>query len=77
MEQKMSDIDNDLSAAELPDELTTLKGRADLLGIAYHPSIGVEKLREKVKAALAGTPKDEADAAKKLLEEAGATVEIA
>jgi len=60
----MSDIDNDLSAAELPDELTTLKGRADLLGIAYHPSIGVEKLREKVKAALAGSPtKDEADAA--------------
>lgn len=30
------------------DELTTLKARADMLGITYHPSIGVEKLREKV-----------------------------
>lgn len=30
------------------DELTTLKSRADLLGIKYHPSIGVDKLRDKV-----------------------------
>lgn len=34
------------------DELTTLKARADLLGISYHPSIGVEKLREKLAAAM-------------------------
>lgn len=34
------------------DELTTLKARADLLGISYHPSIGLEKLRAKVDAAL-------------------------
>lgn len=33
------------------DELTTLKARADLLGISYHPSIGLEKLREKINAA--------------------------
>lgn len=33
------------------DELTVLKARADLLGIAYHPSIGLEKLREKINAA--------------------------
>jgi len=33
------------------DELTTLKARADLLGITYHPSIGLEKLREKINAA--------------------------
>lgn len=32
------------------DELTTLKSRADLLGISYHPSIGVDKLRNKVLA---------------------------
>jgi hypothetical protein len=32
------------------DELTTLKARADLLGISYHPSIGLEKLREKINA---------------------------
>jgi len=50
----MSDYDTD----DLPvqDELTTLKARADALGISYHPSIGVEKLREKVKAALTDTP---------------------
>ncbi len=32
------------------DELTVLKSRADLLGISYHPSIGVDKLRTKVLA---------------------------
>lgn len=34
------------------DELTSLKARADMMGIPYHPSIGVEKLREKVTAFL-------------------------
>ena len=38
-----------------PTELDTLKARADMLGIQYHPSIGVDKLREKVKAAQDGT----------------------
>lgn len=33
------------------DELSTLKAQADALGITYHPSIGVEKLREKLAAA--------------------------
>lgn len=36
------------------DELTTLKARADQLGIQYHPSIGVDKLKEKVNAKLTG-----------------------
>lgn len=36
----------------IPDEITSLKKRADLMGISYHPSIGVEKLREKIAAAL-------------------------
>ena len=34
------------------DELTLLKERATLIGISYHPSIGLDKLREKVTAAL-------------------------
>lgn len=34
------------------DELETLKTRADRMGIQYHPSIGAEKLREKIKVAL-------------------------
>ena len=36
------------------DELTTLKARADMLGVKYHPSISIEKLREKVNAAATG-----------------------
>lgn len=42
------------------DELSTLKSRADLLGVSYHPSIGVEKLREKLAMAMENTePKNE------------------
>lgn len=37
------------------DELTSLKKRAELLGISFHPSIGVDKLREKVNEKLAET----------------------
>lgn len=37
---------------QMPDELTALKARADLMGVSYHPSIGLEKLREKVNAAV-------------------------
>ena len=51
----MSDIDND-SDLPVQDELAALKARADMLGITYHPSIGLEKLREKVNAAVANTP---------------------
>lgn len=36
------------------DELTTLKARADVLGVTYHPSIGLDKLRAKVAAAMSG-----------------------
>ena len=41
-----------------PDELATLKSRADMLGVQYHPSIGLEKLREKVNGTLADKPLD-------------------
>lgn len=34
------------------DELTALKARADMLGIKYHPSIGLETLRDKVNAVI-------------------------
>lgn len=56
----MSDIDND-DVLVVPDELASLKARADLLGIKYHPSISLEKLREKVNASVT----DEAPEAKK------------
>ena len=53
----MSEIENE-DVLEVPNELQSLKARADLLGISYHPSIGVEKLREKVNAAV-DTPAEE------------------
>ncbi len=48
----MTDSENE-TTLDIPDELTTLKARADLLGVTYHPSIGVDKLREKLTATLA------------------------
>lgn len=37
-----------------PTELEVLKKRADQMGLTYHPSIGVDALREKVSAHLNG-----------------------
>lgn len=54
----MSDIDTDLPVT---DELSALKARADLMGVKYHPSISLEKLRDKVNAAV--TPTEDEDAA--------------
>ena len=45
-------MENQNEDIQMPDELTALKARADLLGISYHPSIGLEKLRDKVNAAM-------------------------
>jgi len=50
----MTDQTNEVeSEAVAPDELALLKARADMLGITYHPKIGVEKLREKIAENLA------------------------
>lgn len=46
-----SDFNDDLPQV---DELTALKARADQMGLTYHPSIGLDKLRAKVAAALEG-----------------------
>ena len=51
-----------------PDELTVLKARADRLGIQYHPSIKLEKLRDKIANSISGEA-DQADEE----EEAGET----
>ena len=48
--------------SEMPDELTSLKARADLMGITYHPSISAAKLREKVNASVADTAPKEVSA---------------
>lgn len=42
-------------------ELEVLKERADTMGLKYHPNIGVDALRERVNAAVAGTPAPQDD----------------
>ena len=73
-----------------PDELTVLKERATLMNVSFHPSIGLEKLREKVNAAMQDsgdepiaeneeqTPDAESEAAKRsrLLDDAMRLVRI-
>jgi len=44
---------------EINDELETLKARADLMGIKYHPAIGVDRLKIKINNALNGSPDSE------------------
>jgi hypothetical protein len=54
-----SDVDTELP---VQDELTSLKARADMLGLKYHPSISLEKLRAKVNDFVTSTgPVDDAD----------------
>jgi hypothetical protein len=48
--------DNDLPQVSAEDELAALKQRATMMGIQFHPSIGLDKLREKVNAAVTATP---------------------
>jgi hypothetical protein len=52
------------------DEMTLLKARATQMGIQFHPSIGVDKLREKIEAALSNKPSsDEAPVAEVAVKE--------
>ena len=46
--------ENEAVNPDIPDELATLKARADLMDINYHPNIGLDKLRAKVKIKMAG-----------------------
>ena len=47
-------FDSEDAPVLVQDELQTLKDRATLLGVKFHPSISLEKLREKVLAASSG-----------------------
>lgn len=51
------------------DELEVLKARADRLGISYHPSIKVEKLREKLEKEMSGEVPEKASPTKVVKEE--------
>jgi len=60
------DVDSDLP---IQDELEVLKARADRLGISYHPSIKVEKLREKLEKEMSGEVPEKAAPTKVVKEE--------
>lgn len=49
-------MSDDIEEVLVQDELSTLKARAQLLGLSFHPSIGLEKLREKVNGVTAEKP---------------------
>lgn len=44
---------------DLSVQLQALKNKADMLGVTYHPSIGIEKLKEKVDAKMADLPTED------------------
>lgn len=50
------DTNEDLDTEALPTELEVLKQRATTLGIKFHPSIGLEKLKVMVENALSDNP---------------------
>lgn len=54
-EQKDLDLGED-SQNPVQDELAALKSRANLMGIKFHPSIGLDNLRAKVNNALSDNP---------------------
>lgn len=49
----MTDKTNNEIQADETAKLKTLKTKADMLGVTYHPNIGLEKLKEKVDAKMA------------------------
>lgn len=58
MSDQEQNTDNSVDVAAA--ELDSLKAKADLVGVKYHPSISAEKLREKISKHLAGETEGEA-----------------
>lgn len=54
-------MSDSIEANEVPDELESLKARADMMGIKYHPKTGVDKLKAKINNVLEGKSPDEDD----------------
>jgi len=46
--------ENTTSEDNIPDELTLLKSRATLMGVTFHPNIGIDKLKMKIENRLEG-----------------------
>ena len=55
MTEETNDI---LNTPLVEDPLTVLKAKADLMGITYHPSIGLAALESKIQAKKSGEPMD-------------------
>lgn len=53
--------DNTEVPSNIPDEMTTLKNRARLMGIAFSPNIGLETLKTRITAGMAGQLPDKVD----------------
>ena len=53
----MTDIQQ--QPTESSDELETLKARADMMGIKYHPATGVDKLKRKIEMKLEGNSSED------------------
>ena len=45
-------MSNEIQEDSVPSEMVALKKRADLMGLTYHPNIGLDKLKAKVSNAL-------------------------
>lgn len=70
-----TDLDKDEDDIQV-DEMTLLKQRADLLGIAYSPRIGIDSLKQKIARKVAGEPEEKAPAEEKVAAEPAAMSKI-
>lgn len=59
----MNEVNQEDDMTEVRDELAVLKERAALMGMSFHPSISVAKLRDKINAALQDSEEPEEDSA--------------
>jgi len=62
----MDSAEEEVELEAMPDELTLLKQRAATMGIKHHPSIGLDKLKVKIKDFQTAAEKDNAKEARKL-----------
>jgi len=54
-----TEVSNQEPESTPQDQLKLLKARADLLGVKYHPNIGIDNLKERIAAKMSGEVKPE------------------
>lgn len=68
-EENMNQVEEvEVSAEETQAELESLKARADLLGIKYHPKSGADKLRAKIQMHMENLEEADAEEAEEVVE---------